>query len=203
MEHLKKVAKKTRKDLDITIGTYVPLFAKYLEVNILEEEVRGDPYINLTYLVEQRQLMTAWSKSRSKPYKVHSQALALPKVVYAVNASIQETTERPAHEVSAEPAIRATSPIPHAAILTLYKDRQSSQDEETFTASHLILLIVLVSPATKAVESPDRVVELPLTAENVKSVLDEVRPYLMADGGNVGLHEVDNNIVRLKLQGAL
>ncbi|XP_066383213.1 nifU-like protein 2, chloroplastic [Miscanthus floridulus] len=33
-------------------------------------------------------------------------------------------------------------------------------------------------------------------------VLDEVRPYLMADGGNVALHEIDGNVVRLKLQGA-
>lgn len=59
-----------------------------------------------------------------------------------------------------------------------------------------------LSPAIKAVASPDPVVELPLTAENVESVLDEVRPYLMADGGNVALHEIDGNIVWLKLQGA-
>ncbi|KAK4802299.1 hypothetical protein SAY86_000502 [Trapa natans] len=54
----------------------------------------------------------------------------------------------------------------------------------------------------KAVASPDPLVELPLTAENVESVLDEVRPYLIADGGNVALHEIDGNVVRLKLQGA-
>ncbi|XP_010520780.1 PREDICTED: nifU-like protein 2, chloroplastic isoform X2 [Tarenaya hassleriana] len=54
----------------------------------------------------------------------------------------------------------------------------------------------------KAVATPDPVVELPLTAENVESVLDEVRPYLMSDGGNVALHEIDGNIVRVKLQGA-
>jgi len=57
-------------------------------------------------------------------------------------------------------------------------------------------------PAIKAVATPDPVVELPLTAENVESVLDEVRPYLIADGGNVALHEIDGNVVRLKLQGA-
>ncbi|XP_057976895.1 nifU-like protein 2, chloroplastic [Malania oleifera] len=56
--------------------------------------------------------------------------------------------------------------------------------------------------AVKSVATPDSVVELPLTAENVESVLDEVRPYLMADGGNVALHEIDGNVVRLKLQGA-
>ncbi|KAJ6806552.1 transcription initiation factor IIF subunit alpha [Iris pallida] len=38
--------------------------------------------------------------------------------------------------------------------------------------------------------------------KNVESVLDEVRPYLIADGGNVALHEIDGNVVRLKLQGA-
>ena len=45
-------------------------------------------------------------------------------------------------------------------------------------------------------------VKLPLTAENVEFVLDEVRPYLKADGGDVALHEIDGNVVRLKLQGA-
>lgn len=54
----------------------------------------------------------------------------------------------------------------------------------------------------KAVATPESAVELPLTAENIESVLDEVRPYLIADGGNVALHEIDGNIVRLKLQGA-
>ncbi|CAO2145813.1 unnamed protein product [Urochloa humidicola] len=54
----------------------------------------------------------------------------------------------------------------------------------------------------QAVTNPDPAIELPLTAENVEMVLDEVRPYLMADGGNVALHEIDGNVVRLKLQGA-
>ncbi|XP_062232941.1 nifU-like protein 3, chloroplastic isoform X2 [Phragmites australis] len=42
----------------------------------------------------------------------------------------------------------------------------------------------------------------PLTEENVEMVLDEVRPSLMADGGNVALHEIDGLVVVLKLQGA-
>lgn len=41
-----------------------------------------------------------------------------------------------------------------------------------------------------------------LTSENVEQVLDEMRPYLMADGGNVELVEIDGPIVRLRLQGA-
>jgi Fe-S cluster biogenesis protein NfuA len=41
-----------------------------------------------------------------------------------------------------------------------------------------------------------------LTNENVEKVLDELRPYLMSDGGNVELVELDGPIVRLRLQGA-
>jgi Fe-S cluster biogenesis protein NfuA len=41
-----------------------------------------------------------------------------------------------------------------------------------------------------------------LTPVNVEQVLDELRPYLMADGGNVELVEIDGPIVKLRLQGA-
>ncbi|XP_019169181.1 PREDICTED: nifU-like protein 2, chloroplastic isoform X1 [Ipomoea nil] len=54
----------------------------------------------------------------------------------------------------------------------------------------------------RAVAAPHSAVGVPLTAENVESVLDEIRPYLIADGGNVALHEINGNVVRLKLQGA-
>ncbi|MBW4693005.1 MAG: NifU family protein [Lyngbya sp. HA4199-MV5] len=43
---------------------------------------------------------------------------------------------------------------------------------------------------------------LELTQTNVETVLDELRPYLMADGGNVELVEIDGPIVKLRLQGA-
>jgi lysyl-tRNA synthetase class 2 len=43
---------------------------------------------------------------------------------------------------------------------------------------------------------------LPLTPENVEAVLEEMRPYLMADGGNVALREIDGGTVVLELQGA-
>ena len=43
---------------------------------------------------------------------------------------------------------------------------------------------------------------LALTQDNVETVLDEMRPYLMADGGNVELVEIDGPIVKLRLQGA-
>jgi Fe-S cluster biogenesis protein NfuA len=43
---------------------------------------------------------------------------------------------------------------------------------------------------------------LELTNENVEKVLDDLRPYLMSDGGNVELVEIDGPVVKLKLQGA-
>ena len=43
---------------------------------------------------------------------------------------------------------------------------------------------------------------LALTTDNVETVLDELRPYLMADGGNVELAEIEGPIVKLRLQGA-
>jgi Fe-S cluster biogenesis protein NfuA len=42
---------------------------------------------------------------------------------------------------------------------------------------------------------------LELTAENVEKVLNELRPYLQADGGNVELVEIDGPVVKLRLQG--
>ncbi|MGK7905997.1 MAG: NifU family protein [Synechococcus sp.] len=43
---------------------------------------------------------------------------------------------------------------------------------------------------------------LELTPENVEKVLDELRPYLIADGGNVELVELDGPVVKLRLNGA-
>lgn len=45
-------------------------------------------------------------------------------------------------------------------------------------------------------------VSLALTKDNVEQVLDELRPYLLADGGNVEVVEIDGPVVRLRLQGA-
>jgi Fe-S cluster biogenesis protein NfuA len=41
-----------------------------------------------------------------------------------------------------------------------------------------------------------------LNSENVETILDEMRPYLISDGGNVELVEIDGPIVKLRLQGA-
>ena len=41
-----------------------------------------------------------------------------------------------------------------------------------------------------------------MDVESVNAVLDEVRPYLIADGGNVTVEEVEAGVVKLKLEGA-
>ena len=43
---------------------------------------------------------------------------------------------------------------------------------------------------------------LVLHPDNVETVLDEMRPYLMADGGNVELVDIEGPVVKLRLQGA-
>mmetsp|Transcript_34282 Transcript_34282/g.61856 ORF Transcript_34282/g.61856 Transcript_34282/m.61856 type:complete len:265 (-) Transcript_34282:260-1054(-) len=43
---------------------------------------------------------------------------------------------------------------------------------------------------------------LELTSENVETVLDEIRPFLISDGGNVELLEIDGLTVKLQLKGA-
>ncbi|TVU25903.1 hypothetical protein EJB05_28422, partial [Eragrostis curvula] len=48
----------------------------------------------------------------------------------------------------------------------------------------------------RAVADLNPVAQFAQTSENIELLLDEVRPYLMADGGNVALHEIDRNVVR-------
>mmetsp|Transcript_18303 Transcript_18303/g.25819 ORF Transcript_18303/g.25819 Transcript_18303/m.25819 type:complete len:192 (+) Transcript_18303:177-752(+) len=43
---------------------------------------------------------------------------------------------------------------------------------------------------------------LDLTWENVDMVLEEMRPFLIQDGGNVAIAEIDGPVVRLQLEGA-
>ena len=43
---------------------------------------------------------------------------------------------------------------------------------------------------------------LELTMENVDAALDEVRPYLIADGGNVELVTIDDGMIVVRLNGA-
>ena len=44
---------------------------------------------------------------------------------------------------------------------------------------------------------------LELTWENVDMVLEEMRPYLLQDGGNIAISKIDGPVVRLELQVSL
>ena len=56
--------------------------------------------------------------------------------------------------------------------------------------------------ATTTASSPAEPLEGPLelTWENVDAVLDEMRPYLIQDGGNVKIDEIDGPVVKLQLE---
>lgn len=38
--------------------------------------------------------------------------------------------------------------------------------------------------------------------DNVEKALDEIRPFLMSDGGNIKLLGIEDSIVRVQLEGA-
>jgi Fe-S cluster biogenesis protein NfuA len=40
------------------------------------------------------------------------------------------------------------------------------------------------------------------TQNNVEKALDEIRPFLMSDGGNIKLLSIEDAIVKVQLQGA-
>ena len=65
-------------------------------------------------------------------------------------------------------------------------DDTSSNDTNVATAS---------PPTSSSDDGPYE-----LTWENVEKVLDEMRPYLIQDGGNVAITEIDGPVVRLELQ---
>ena len=54
------------------------------------------------------------------------------------------------------------------------------------------------SPTDPSEIDPDDFLDL--TLENVEMVLDEMRPFLIQDGGNVAVSEIDGPVVRLELQ---
>ena len=40
------------------------------------------------------------------------------------------------------------------------------------------------------------------TLNNVEKALDEIRPFLISDGGNITLLSIENSIVKVQLEGA-
>jgi len=67
---------------------------------------------------------------------------------------------------------------------------------------HMIQPSAFSSSSRPVIFSAQTETRLPLTPENVELVLDEVRPYLQADGGSVDFVEIDGPLVKLRLKGA-
>ena len=74
-------------------------------------------------------------------------------------------------------------------------NEQDSQDEAVATYD-------TVDPSTLPGSDLDDGEMLELTWENVDMVLEEMRPYLIQDGGNVRIDEIDGPVIRLQLEGA-
>ena len=91
---------------------------------------------------------------------------------------------------------------------------QSTSRKTTASPTSTMKLYSIISPfdntnnsndendATKKNESSKEEEDyLELTFDNVEMVLDEMRPYLMSDGGNVQISDIDGPIVKLELMG--
>lgn len=91
------------------------------------------------------------------------------------------------------------------------KNFASSASASSSSSSTTQLWDTIVSPFDNSEEADAAVGTLPdmsdkgpldLTWDNVEMVLDDMRPYLIQDGGNVAITEIDGPVVRLELQGA-
>ena len=81
---------------------------------------------------------------------------------------------------------------------------------QTSSSTSSALFATIVSPfddsaggdVTTATETAPTKLEGPLdlTWDNVEAVLDEMRPFLVQDGGNVVIQDIDGPVVRLELQ---
>ncbi|CAE6141511.1 unnamed protein product [Arabidopsis arenosa] len=81
-------------------------------------------------------------------------------------------------------------PISRTAILRRFAISESSQGEK------ISPLASGVSPGLYSAQTFE------LTPQNVDLVLEDVRPFLISDGGNVDVVSVEDGVVSLKLQGA-
>jgi len=99
------------------------------------------------------------------------------------------STEKDLRDAYKTELIRNTNPL----IIDYVKKAQST------------ILSPFATNSTKVIEFEDKYIsDSDLTVENVNRVLDEVRPFLIADGGNIAVVSVDpiTRNIELTLQGA-
>jgi len=96
------------------------------------------------------------------------------------------TTVLPSRRIT--PTIITTTKLAESTIVSPFNS-ESTDDDLTSTAPE--------KTGTESIEGP-----LDLTWDNVELVLDTMRDFLIQDGGNVAISEIDGPVVRLELQGA-
>ena len=116
-------------------------------------------------------------------------------------ATTPVTAFLPSHEfgrIPATTATRMTTEDEDGNIISPFaSDPSSTSSEDALNAA------VATLDADGGLPSPPESDELlELTWENVDLVLEEMRPYLIQDGGNVRIDEIDGPVVRLQLEGA-
>ena len=86
----------------------------------------------------------------------------------------------------------------------IQKQNLETQETTTVAAAEATKVSPFQSEQKKHREAEADSASLPFTPSNVNSVLDEVRPYLVADGGDVSVSSVDPSTmsVELVLEGA-
>jgi lysyl-tRNA synthetase class 2 len=94
-----------------------------------------------------------------------------------------------------KPAFRCFSHV-------IVRDQQQQQIVSPFDPSNEDSNAAAAGSTTTTTVLPLGDEPLPLTWENVELVLDTMRDYLIQDGGNVAIQEIDGPVVRLELQGA-
>jgi Fe-S cluster biogenesis protein NfuA len=52
------------------------------------------------------------------------------------------------------------------------------------------------------VQLKNKIMTVEETLNNVEKALEEIRPFLMSDGGNIKLLSIEDTIVKVQLQGA-
>ena len=105
--------------------------------------------------------------------------------------------------VAMHPVSRAAHGTSARAIPAAATAASSSSAAASAARSRSILAQITSSPfAEESMAAPRADGPLPLTLENVELVLDDMRPYLIADGGNVAVRDIDGATVILELEGA-
>lgn len=102
------------------------------------------------------------------------------------------------------PVFVPPTPVPSTPVRNSLQHALTPRHAVRTARPRVALRMVEAAPKTSPVPttSPEGGDILELTLANVESVLDEMRPYLISDGGNVSVADIDGATVKLQLEGA-